>query len=50
MAYLYLLIERAFRTTLTDEKAIAPAAIEGFNSQPVNGNRTPAAIGIPTVL
>ena len=39
-----------FKTTLTDENAIAPAAIDGLNSQPVNGNKTPAAIGIPIAL
>ena len=30
--------------------AIAAAAIEGLNNQPVNGNKTPAAIGIPIIL
>ena len=41
---------KEFKTTLTDENAMAPAAIVGDNSQPVNGNKTPAAIGIPIVL
>lgn len=48
--YLYLFIERAFKTTLTDENAIAAAAIDGFKSQPVNGYKTPAATGIPITL
>ena len=48
--YPYLFIERAFKTTLTDENAIAPAAIEGFKSQPVKGNKMPAATGIPIML
>ncbi len=34
---LYLFIDKAFRTTLTDENAIAAAAIEGFKTQPVTG-------------
>ena len=41
---------REFKTTLTDENAMAPAAIDGLKSQPVNGNKTPAAIGIPIIL
>ena len=41
---------KEFNTTLTDENAMAPAAMEGLNSQPVNGNKTPAAIGIPIML
>ena len=32
------------------EKAIAALASIGFNSKPFNGNRTPAAIGIPIKL
>jgi hypothetical protein len=47
---LYLFIDKAFKTTLTDENAMAAAAIEGFNNQPVNGNKTPAATGMPTML
>ncbi|MBU2025382.1 MAG: hypothetical protein ABIC19_04675 [Patescibacteria group bacterium] len=43
-------IERALRTTLTDEKAIAAAAMAGFKSQPVKGYKTPAAKGMPTML
>jgi hypothetical protein len=37
-------------TTLTDEKAIAAAAIAGFKSQPVKGYKIKAAKGIPTML
>jgi len=47
---LYLFIKRAFETTLTDENAIAAAAITGFKSQPVKGYKIPAATGIPTIL
>ena len=41
---------KEFKTTLTDENAMAPAAIAGLNSHPVNGNKAPAAIGIPITL
>lgn len=47
---LYPFIKSALETTLTDERAIAPAAIAGFKSQPVKGYRIPAATGIPTIL
>lgn len=35
---------------LTEEKAIAKAAIAGFKSQPVKGYKAPAAIGILIIL
>ena len=44
------LTKEAKDPTLTEEKAIAAAAIIGLNSQPVNGYRTPAARGIPIAL
>lgn len=47
---LYLFINSALPTTLTEEKAIAAAAIIGFNKKPKNGYKTPAAIGMPTAL
>ena len=47
---LYLFIDRAFKTTLTEEKAMAMAAIVGFKSQPVKGYKTPAAKGMQMVL
>lgn len=37
-------------TTLTLLSAIAAPAIIGFNKNPVNGYKTPAAIGIPITL
>ena len=46
----YLFIKREFETTLTDENAMAAAAIAGFKSQPVKGYKIPAATGIPTIL
>jgi len=39
-----------FETTLTELKAIAVAAIIGFNNIPKNGYNTPAAIGIAATL
>ena len=47
---LYPLINKALPTTLTEEKAIAAAAIAGFKSQPVKGYKMPAATGIPMTL
>jgi len=47
---LYPFIDNEFKTTLTEENAIAAAAIDGFNNQPVNGNIIPAATGIPIAL
>jgi hypothetical protein len=47
---LYFFIKREFETTLTEEKAMAAAAIVGFKSQPVKGYKIPAAMGIPTIL
>lgn len=41
---------RAFATTETDERLIASAAIIGESSSPVQGHRTPAAIGTPRAL
>ncbi len=49
-AFLYLFIKSALETTLTDENAIAAAAMAGFKSQPVKGYKTPAATGMPTIL
>ena len=46
----FFLNNSEFVTTLTEENAIAAAAIAGFNRIPVKGNRTPAAMGIPTTL
>jgi hypothetical protein len=40
----------AFATTVTDDIAIAAPAINGFNSKPITGYNTPAAIGIPKLL
>jgi len=45
--YLYRFIISAFRTTLTDENAIAAAAMAGLSSQPKKGYKIPAAIGMP---
>jgi hypothetical protein len=47
---LYLFISKELATTLTEEKAIAAAAIVGLNSQPVKGKSMPAARGIPMML
>jgi len=47
---LYLFIKRVLKTTLIEEKAIAPAAMLGFKSQPVKGYKMLAAIGIASVL
>jgi len=41
---------KAFETTVTDEKAIAPAAKMGLRRIPKNGKRTPAATGMRIVL
>lgn len=41
---------RALAITDTELKLIAAAAIMGDNNIPKNGNNTPAAMGIPTVL
>jgi copper homeostasis protein CutC len=41
---------RAFETTVTEEKAIAPAAKIGFRRIPKKGKRTPAATGMRIVL
>jgi len=43
-------MSKEFETTLTLEKAIAAPAIIGFSKNPINGYRTPAAIGIPIEL
>jgi hypothetical protein len=40
----------AFETTVTEEKAIAPAAKMGLRRMPKNGKRTPAATGMRMVL
>ena len=37
-------------TTLTEESAIAAAAKAGGSKNPVTGNITPSAKGIPSVL
>lgn len=47
---MYHFITRLLLTTLTELSAIAAAAMTGLNRNPVNGYRTPAAIGMPTVL
>ncbi|MDT7858834.1 MAG: hypothetical protein RQ930_02190 [Candidatus Aenigmarchaeota archaeon] len=47
---LYLLMSNEFVTTLTELKAIAAAAIMGFNNIPKNGYNMPAAIGIAATL
>ena len=47
---LYLFINNELLTTESELKAIAAPAIMGFSSQPVKGNNTPAATGIPTEL
>ena len=41
---------KLFVTTETLDSAIAADAIIGDNVQPVNGNSTPAAMGIPSAL
>jgi hypothetical protein len=41
---------RLFNTTLTLLNAIAALAMIGESSHPVNGNSTPAAMGMPTTL
>ncbi len=41
---------RALVTTLTEDIAMVSEAMIGLNSQPVNGYRMPAAIGIPRML
>lgn len=43
-------IKSAFNTTLIDENAMAPAAIDGLKSSPVNGYNIPAATGIVIIL
>jgi len=44
------LSRRAFPTTDTELRLIASAAIIGDSNSPVNGYRTPAAIGMPSAL
>ena len=39
-----------FVTTLNELKAIAPPAMIGDKSHPVQGYKSPAAIGIPSTL
>jgi hypothetical protein len=41
---------KAFVTTVTDEKAIAPAAKMGLRRIPKKGKSTPAATGMRIVL
>jgi len=41
---------KALETTVTDEKAIAPAAKIGLSKIPKKGKRTPAATGMRIVL
>jgi hypothetical protein len=41
---------REFETTLTDERAIAPAARAGFRVIPKTGKSAPIATGIRTTL
>ncbi len=41
---------KLFNTTDTELKAIAALASIGFNSNPLTGNRTPAASGMPITL
>ena len=41
---------KALVSTETELKAIAPPAIIGLSSQPKNGYKIPAAIGIPAML
>ncbi len=48
-SFLYFNIKE-FDTTDIEDRAIAPAAIIGERSHPVNGYKTPAAIGIPKEL
>jgi hypothetical protein len=45
-----LLSRSALAMTLTDESAIAAAAITGDNVRPIKGYSTPAAIGTPAAL
>ena len=45
-----VLNRKAFAITETELKLIAKAAIIGESSIPKTGNKTPAAIGIPTEL
>ena len=40
----------ALPMTDTEEKLIATAAMSGLSNQPVRGNSTPAASGIPNAL
>ena len=47
---LYLLINKELLTTETELRAIAAAAIIGFNKNPKKGYNIPAAIGIPAQL
>ena len=47
---IYNLIRRLFNTTDTELNAIAAPAIIGSNVNPLNGNNTPAAIGMPNTL
>ena len=44
------LILRELSTTLTLENAIDALASIGFRSKPFNGNKIPAAIGMPIIL
>jgi hypothetical protein len=41
---------KLFKTTETELNAIAAPAIIGFSVKPINGYKTPAAIGIPMIL
>ena len=47
---LYLRMRSELVTTDTELKAIAAPAIMGLKRNPVNGYRTPAAMGMPSVL
>ena len=48
--YHFLLSRNALAITDTELKLIAVAAIIGLNNIPKNGNKIPAAIGIPIEL
>ncbi|OAY64816.1 Defensin-like protein 2 [Ananas comosus] len=50
LGFLYLLRSKEEHTTLTDDSAMHAPASHGGILSPVNGNRTPAAIGIATTL
>ena len=48
--FLYRFIDREFKTTQIEDRAMAPPATKGCRINPVKGYKTPAAIGMPMQL